>query len=330
MSKTATPQSYLKKIQKQFPDAAKLVNGIRARRGRNLLLDLDASNLCTYKYDWPEWLFFPVLIYMSLAGSLDSVKGYHPLDPVGSALSALLTWSMTQRVYKFSSTLEDLLIRSPIIGNIPTSDLMLLPDWCVYIKTSKMKFNNVKIDGFFAHLDIEPSSTEKISLRILLDIEGKLEPLALRLGEWNIKEAIIKNKQDVYNYLNTSGEGVFNAGMKYDEGEVNSLISLILYLCSSKADYNKQKSTSTIPVTKKNSLLFSIPTNSRIVEVGEEVSKGVSTISSNINNIKDGSNKTKKPHIRRGHWHGYWVNGPNKQKVITYKWQALLGVNCNI
>src|SRR5690606_17927303 len=132
------PKRHLIAMGERYPDAWRLVDDMRADRGKGLP-------------DWPDWCFLP------FAGAYAIVSGGRTLSPLEAGdvarLGALAAWRVTQGIYRFDPDLYRALLGTPVEGDLPVDIILRLPEWCVYIETPGYIFGADPLHGFFAHLE---------------------------------------------------------------------------------------------------------------------------------------------------------------------------------
>ena len=115
---------------------------------------------------------------------------------------------------------------------------------------------------------------------------------------------------------------------------VKKALSLVLYICSDDAEIRDRDTPDWEPgfprskVTKGRERLFPADRN-RIVDVGKELGvmlrEGATQDKQSVP-----TGRTVRPHMRRGHWHGFWT-GPRKvnrdQQKLVLKWLPPLFVH---
>lgn len=289
---------------------------LRAGRGRDLP-------------KWPNWCFLPLAGFYSIISADAGVSRLPPhlAGDVGR-LAALGIWRATQGVYEFDDVFEKALEESPISGSIPVDVLFRLPEWCVYIKTPGHQYMGDQLHGFFAHLEWD-ANTQRTELRLLMDCEKALTPFVLHIGKWTITEALDRSFDEASKQAGIAG---VNFAKDIDAVEkialeLRPLLSLILYLCSEEPEYSGGVPSRPRPKkTKKGWRLFP-PSKPKIIKVGNNIGQSLKVGASRKNSAEsDGV----RPHIRRGHWHGYWTGPKSQKQKFIFKWLPPMGVNVDI
>lgn len=306
------PLEHLTAAGKLYPNAWPLVDEFRQDRGKGLP-------------NWPNWCFLPMSAFYAIVSS-DAKVDCLPLKLIGDVarLSALGTWRISQGVYRVDPDLAKALIDSPITGSISMDVLYRLPEWCIYVETPEYSFNQQKLYGFFVHLEWDVNTT-RTELRFLMDGEKGLLPFVLHLGPWTVTEALDRatseaSKQAVG--IGLSHEADMDV-IEHLAMEVRPLVSLLLYLCSETPEYHGSVPSRPAPKkTKKGWRLFP-PPKPKIIEIGKTI--GAALRAEFSQETTEG--KSKRPHIRRGHWHGFWTGKKDSEQKFIYKWLPPNSVN---
>jgi hypothetical protein len=317
------PGRTLGSFSRLYPDAWKQVDQFRAnRKGLG---------------DWPDWCFLP------LAGAYAIVsKGARPrsLDQAGhiGVLGALAAWRVTQGVYRFDPTTFEALWQTPVTGDIPTEVLHHLPEWCVYLPTPGQKWHGDALHGFFSHLeyDVKDRRTE---LRFVLDVIGPggddLIVMPVHLGQGGVADGLAAMMREAARYTPVTvqtPEGLVE-GLTDD---LSPLVSIVLYLCSQAAEIRDGGGGDRVPTRpqplkiKKGSRLFP-PGRPTPWKVGYRLGAALRTAMAGheAGAESSGAHARPRPHVRRAHWHSYWVgqkDRPESRSVIL-KWLPPVPVN---
>lgn len=210
-------------------------------------------------------------------------------------LAGLAAWRATQGIYRFEPDLYDALITTPI-DRLPAEVLTLLPEWGIYIETP----DRGDVEGFFAHCDYDPR-TRGPELRLLLASNDNLIPIAIPIIDGMLSDAID---------IAVPGAGTYLAA------QCAPLISLVLYVCSVSADFGHYSTYRPVPVkTKRGPRLFP-PDKPTIVKTGGEIGSILRASRYSQREFTSGpTGRTVSPHVRRAHWHGYWLGKPPRFEI---------------
>lgn len=311
------PIKHLHTASKLYPQAWSQVEIFRGSRGRDGLPN------------WPEWCFVPMAAWHAIVseGSIHAM----PLALAGdvSKLSAIGTWRYSQGVYRVDPATFEALSDSIVKGNIPCEVLYRLPEWCVYVETPGMTWIEQPIAGFWAHLEWDVN-TQRNELRLLLDGDDDLIPVILHIGPWTITEATDRAIAEADKQARKAGIAPPSQGatslVEALSGAIQPMVSILLYLCSEEPEIDSDREPGSFPSyprpskTKKGLRLFP-PKKATIWNVGQSLGK-------QLRDAKEGegeySGRRQSTHLRRGHWHGYWLGPRTGERTFVYRWLSPL------
>lgn len=313
---TATrPGSHLQAAGRLYPRAWKLVDQFRSARGRDLP-------------KWPAWCFLPMAAWYAI---VNDDAGGDNIPPNRGAdigrLAAIGTWRYSQGVYRFDPDIFSALWDTQIAGDMPADVLLRLPEWSLYIETPGAKWAEKPLYGFFVHLEWD-ANDQRRELRLLLDIEEFLLPFPVHLGEWPLQTAVQRaiNESTRHIPMGIMLELPSTEQVKQMAATLSPMISLVIYLCSDEPDFGpEQKPQRPKPKrTKKGWRLFA-PNVPTIWNVGERIGKIIREAQESTPGSS--GDRTKRPHLRRAHWHGYWTGPRAGEQRFRYHWIPPTPVN---
>ena len=283
-----------------YPGVWRQADALRADRGQALPA-------------WPDWCFLPHAGWYALVCEVYGLD-FLDEDHIGqvSRLAALGGWRATQRIYAFDSEIYAALASTPLAGDIPAEVLFRLPDWCVYVETPGLAApDGEELSGAFVHLEHDVNSGQAELRFLLATPSGQLSPQFLPLGTWSVDEALQRAGQ-----LASFQAGVdLGPHMNFAalRGTLQPLLNLALYLCSEAPDlrlYGGAALAAGKPQAKKTKSGWRIfpPDKATRVAVGEDLGGQIRQAAAAG---REHPHKGPRPHIRRAHWHGYWM-GPRK------------------
>ncbi len=253
-------------------------------------------------------------------------------------LAAVAAWRSTQGIYRFDPSTFDALWNTPVTGAIPIEVLYRLPEWCVFIPTPDKIWRGNRLNGFFAHLD-RNLEMRRTDLRLLLDVsvaEGKSEAVAIPIimGMGGVAESL------AYAFRNTGRTHPLATQLTDEERatemrDVPSLVSLVLYLCSTNAEIRASGGGDRVPSypepekTKKGLRLFA-PDRPTHWEVGYRLGAALRRAWAELDSEESGGTHARpRPHIRRARWHSYWEGKRNQpeDRKLGLKWLPPIAVN---
>ncbi len=288
--------------------------------------------------NWPSWCFMPADVLETIVGNglpLQTVEQYRPLP----FLAAVAAWRWTKGIYRFDPSTFDALWNTPVTGEIPIDVLYCLPEWCVFIPTPDKTWHGSRLNGFFAHLN-QNRKMRRTELRLLLDIslpDGTYDAVGIPivLGRGGVAESLAYALQ-FSTQPNPLTKQLTEQERAMEMKEVPSLVSLVLYLCSENAEIRQsgggdRRPAYPQPEKKKKGLRLYAADRPTHWEVGYRLGAALRRASTERGSADDptGSHARPRPHIRRAHWHSYWVgkwNDPDARTVVL-KWLPPIAVN---
>lgn len=256
-------------------------------------------------------------------------------------IAATAAWRLHKQVYSFDPAMEKVLISQADQNlKIPIDILNKIPFFCVYIETTTME----DMDGFFVHFESD-TNTGELELRFLIVYDdGDILPISFHLIEGGtINDGINASfeKANENKRALRADKYEIDDAKDYTRDLCCKLLQLVLYVCS------KNKEMVEDPVQKKitrqpKSFQF-IKDKYREVQrwnfgekSGDFIRKFYKTLDFeeemkkkneiNItNNVKSSkiNGTSKRPHLRKAHWHHYWIGSDNEgNRTLELKWMA--------
>jgi hypothetical protein len=277
---------------------------------------------------WPDYCFLP----MGAAIALQKAAGKTMYEQLvsGEGHSALFApfaaWRVTQFIYRFDQTLLDELWETPV-NEIPPEIFRRLPAWCVYIEVPKSPFR-----GLFACLE-HNVVLHRDELVLIFDYPNArlsdLQIMALHLDEPDVMAAVDGALMESTKEAQRLGIGIDLTLTADFILAIPKMVSLVLYLCSVNAEYTQPA----LPTGKhtKNGLRFFPPSRPKFIDVGLRIGaalkRGRQSMGSDETSEQTGSSR--RPHVRRAHWHSYWI-GPKTDQEAIAKWLPPIFVNIDM
>src|SRR5690625_1578301 len=315
-------RNHLNRLRRDYTGAFDFLDGCHADRGRDGLPD------------WPDWCYVPVAAGIAAAQSVSLGTEY------ASTFAGLAAWRMTQGIYRFDSTLYELLIDTPISGDIPSDALYSLPEWCVYVETPKaVSLCDSLVAGAFVWLEYDVNDSRH-ELRMLLDIDNMpLQPAIVHLGG-TVQDGIDAAILEMEKYSGGLDLGQFDVARAWVE-PTSRILSLVLYMCRI-SDYVRsgKPAIPSNPVkkrTKKGVRLFAAhgPAMWGVgVRMGAALRKAYHERQVALDS--SGAGTKVRGHIRRGHWQLDRLGArkpasgehiPADSRKLTVKWLPPIPVN---
>lgn len=268
--------------------------------------------------------FTPRLMMYSNLDDID-YHGYEYLQ----YLQVFGTWRYTLGIYRIDEDVQADVIKSPIPLDTPMSIFENLPEWCVYFELGMTEAAH-EVHGFWALFD---GSADKKFLKLIfhtnVDVLAYIL-LPIRDG-YTIDDALNEY------HLNATKDPILAKQAKANEQDMARVaLSHLLWLCVEAPDISKitgeplDKASLRQPkhTVNKKTGVFVPPNQPFIYEIGKRLGGEVRTFSERIGST-DRISSRKRPHIRRGHWHGHW-RGTGQAKEFFVKWQPAVFVNAGI
>lgn len=277
----------------------------------------DLDHIRSGHENWPKWCFAPFIHWCSTLEGKD--KQGLLMYAVG-----IIPWRYSRSIYRFDQDVYQELIETPFTGEIPEEVLLRLPEWSVFVE-----MREESVDGFFASLDYNLPGD--IALRFIFCDTLRVIPFCLELSAGTVENCIEERLKIVEKQSGKGSRGEFSEALVQDFGENLSLVrkalSLLLYICSDGAEIRDRDAPDWKPCfprpkyTKGRERLFPADRN-RIVDVGLDLGAEIRESAARIAPSAP-TGRTVRPHLRRGHWHGFWT-GPRKenrdQQRFVLKW----------
>ena len=287
-------------------------------------LDLSSRDLDRIRSghdQWPRWCFAPFTAWIK--SIVRTKRDFEKAFDISCAIT-VVPWRYSRSVYQFDPDVYRELIDTSLSGDLPEEVLLRLPEWSVYVEMQEET-----VSGFFSSL--EYVSPGKVELRFVFCAGERLIPFYIALSAVTIEKSFEKCLREYGAVAGESDADRAKAGYEEILGKNLSLVkkalSLVLYICSDEAEIRDRDAPDWGPalprpkVTKGQERLFPADRN-RIVEVGRELG---AMLREGASHGEPGAptGRTVRPHLRRGHWHGFWT-GPRKenrdQQKFVLKW----------
>lgn len=268
-----------------------------------------------HKNQWDKRVYIPSPCLMNesknkFGDTLETMNLIHVVVQVA-------TWRREKQIYKFDKTLLDMLYKQTDTNiRIPKNILAQLPLNCFYIEAENLANG---LDGVFVYYDLTPE--EELSLIIT----GRYKD---NRNFFNVITNIEEDK-DISEILKHHKQHLKNKGCnkqdirEYVENSMVPLIrvlQLLLYICSKNADITPNERQFKIykkPTIKIRDKFSEV----KIDDVGVNIVKAFKEKYNYYYTHNTGSKRgsLKSPHIRKGHFHKYWI-GTGENKKIEIKW----------
>lgn len=245
-------------------------------------------------------------------------------------LGALVAWRPTKGIYRFHPELYESLIETDLEGDVPADVLLRLPSWAVYIETPVSENLPFPITGFWAYLsrlgqqnDLEIVcllSDESADIVNGLDTDTQVLHYTIPLENKPIHELLEPLSKD-----HQQQDELIEAVRHH---AISAMLSLLLYLCSEKPDIADwaPKTPAFQYLGKKRRWQSS--KDIREWDVGLRLGAALQSAKERLEVAEGvtGSGTPVRPHVRRAHWHSYWI-GKRGEQTISLRWLPPIPVN---
>ncbi len=304
--KNLRPVSDLWRMDKEYPEIWDDINHLR--------------NCQDDELSWPSWCFLPVVGCLTL---ISQAHGGIPISPVevpkGQLLHVLAGWRISKLIYHFDADLGRELLRTPV-RSVPAEVLLHLPSWAVYIDLSLFYSY---LFGVYVSLDYTEEHGRE--LRLVYCLPGdKHVTIPVSLEKETVEEGIREIEASARRTTEVHG---LSADSIYIMGDIgisfhSRIISLILYLCSDKADLTPPPKLK--KKRKQGKYCYQPAPEPTIIEVGANVGDAIRRAKETGTTAAAGD-RTVRSHIRDAHWHTYWT-GKGRTKPVL-RWLSHILVN---
>ena len=312
-------QLYTKKYPGIWNECAKIYNTIRENN-----------------YLWDDRCYVPLdVIYCSIDTLNRFVYKRNPIQfNECSIITALASWRFYKQIYTFDSDLANVLFESASEDVNVFDSLTNLPYPSFYIELSDdtiMDCNGMNCYGFFVTIDCNAVPKEHMEDEQLTTVNfvgftqnGRFDCSLIIEEGMTIREAFKKYRELAID----NNSNISNKELIQSETFIIKAIQLILYLCAINSEITinpRQKELcNRKDVTEKLSTPKDVLREVVKHDVGYRIGKAI-RLSRDLQEREStkkhffGSSKSKSPHVRRGHYHHYWV-GSKKDRHLELRW----------
>lgn len=268
-------------------------------------------------------------------------------------LHAFGAWRNSLSIYQIDDDIIDSVIESELPDDTPANIFTKLPEWCVYLDLSNAKTDiilktahsePIKIVGFWALYDRYPQYKTN-ALHLVLNLAGEsnsiydqYQPLSLILNDGaTVADQAMQAVQAMRDAGRKGDDLVILANAQGDNKMLIKLLSCLLWLCADTPDISNivgepiAKDRLRLPryTINKKTGAFVVPSAPIFYNIGKRLGGEIRSFNERIGQSDDRVSSRKRPHIRKGHWHGHW-RGTGQAKEFFVKWQPAIFVNASI
>ncbi len=294
---------------------------------------------------WPPYVFLPMPEAGLLANRMRVAHGLVPIERgielarPACEVACFCAWRMTQGIYRFDPTVYAALRETPITGDLPAELLIRLPEWCVYLETPDMLVpvsdgSDAAVEGVFAWLDHDkwPKNADVLTLGVAAE--------GLPLGIQHIPligtlEQAVRSIAEDWRQSRAIGAPPVPTG--YEAMAVRWLrpvLSLLLYLCAANAEIGDGTRRPANPKPQrvkgtgwKRVFAAAQPTT---WDVGSRMGAAIRrALAAETAPAAGGTHASPRAHIRRAHWHSYWIGARQDAaaRKAVLRWLPPIAVN---
>lgn len=287
------PVGLTEEMLKKYPDFYSLY--------KDVMIDKMKTGAAKDGITWPEWCQVP----MNFAATYIGTR--HPFGFTDiAALHVYASWNTEKIVLDVDEILyKELNTDDRIYQEI----FYHLPFTCPYV--SLPKNNRLKIDGFFVHMDRDVDKAQD-ELRFLLASGEKYIPIIVGLDpKRTIESATVSLiDRDILSGLlparlspKKAAHDHFNIARK--------LFPILIYLCSKEADIIERGAG------EKRKRKDSSP---KIYDVGAKIGAAIKEYRYAYDQESIPGTGTRAPHMRKAHWHSFWIGPKSGERHLIVKW----------
>ena len=303
------PVAILREYGRRYPDAWRQVDRFRLQRGAEVPA-------------WPEWCYVPIAATLAIVDAGRPGADRLAVAHDAAVLAALAAWRIGQGIYRWDPTLASAVVATPIDGALPTDLLFRLPEWGVYhaIPPGLLAVAGTPVVGVFAHLEWD-APTGGAELRFAFDGGAdQLFAVPILLTAPTLREAL--------DALVTSAATRASGPVRHPGDAALPLLSaalaLTLYLCAEDADMAGpgQPGNPEPVATSRGPRIFPrerVRTWDVGWRVGAALRHGAEAHPANPQGAS-GPHAPPRPHLRRAHWHTYWVGPRHAAQTRRLRW----------
>jgi hypothetical protein len=227
---------------------------------------------------------------------------------------ALITWRVTQGVYRFDSEVFDALSNVPITGEIPFEVLLRLPEWCVYIETPGFLVDDSSAVIYGVWVYVDAVDERQAKLVFVLDTAGECS-FSIDLKPGTAKDWAEANTNECAR-LSQIAMSALSTERTFLTTFLERFLPFLLYICSQNAEFGTGPVRPTNPKAKRvkgGERLFP-PERVTTWDVGIRMGSALRKARARAADGFPGEvHQSHRGHIRCAHWHGFRT-GPMKGK----------------
>ncbi|MEF2699898.1 MAG: hypothetical protein U0N08_01860 [Oscillospiraceae bacterium] len=313
------PLSLLKRVGAAFPEAWEQMEYFHQSNGTSGLPK------------WEPWCYAPIAAALAVVQSKSGAPNID-MDTIVSAqrIAALAPWRISKEVFIIDPDLAQLLYEQDDLS-IPSDILLQLPYPAFYIQSEGLCLGGDQYHGFFVHLEHDINSGDRELRLLYLAPDGATMGFLIHIDSADISASLQRtlseaeqNNPDLYYAFCRVPGASFADDLR---SLLLSTLQIILYICAENAEIAPNSEQAFI--TRRTDKIKDRYAEIRKWDVGFRIGAAIrkynrveSPEDSDDQDRHAGKHASPRPHMRRGHWHHYWVGSrsdPDTRKLIL-KW----------
>jgi hypothetical protein len=212
-----------------------------------------------------------------------------------------------------------------MVGEIPPAVLERLPEWSVYVETPGHRLWSLELAGYWAYLESDISAARS-ELRLILDVVGanRLGQVIVHLGGTLVDGVRAAVREARVQALRAGQPDVAPSLAGVDEqnlAELGGLVSVLLYLCADEPEIDgRVPLPPKVARTKKGRSILPTPARPLVHECGYRMGARLDAALLAASEHADGTGAKVAAHVRRAHWHAYWLGPRDGERRVSLRW----------
>jgi len=291
---------------------------------------------------WPQWCLVPMAAAHAVverAGWLGE-QGYDP--SLISSIAACYAWRQGRGVYVFEPELAEALLSSEGLGEVPAEIFYQLPEWGpVIVAPSALGWPD-ETPAFFCHLEWD-TNYHRRELRLLVPVvvAGSVShtiAVPVHIDAGTVADAVasaLRTAQEEGRKRGVPASEMAwpsNLAERVAEQIVAPALSLIAYLCSVGSDVADPDHPGSLPGGHRTRQPTTDPQPVNRFSVGYRVATAIraARLVRQAGETSEPTGRKVVPHLRRAHWHHYWVgprSGPDRHLELRWVLPTMVGAS---
>lgn len=287
---------------------------------------------------WPNWCYLPMTdSYSIVTGAAEERVAMYLMTAAERMadlrkLAAIIPWRVAKPIYRFDADLAAELMDSADDSRIPAEVLIRLPYPCVFIEHPPGVDD---CEGVFAFLEADERYPEALELRLhYLFSDGRMQIAYIQYDLAGRDSSVFAAKRAAENVKSMrklgertlesdNGPEAYRRAAQIDAYKYGH-INMILYLCADDPDLHRSA-----PIPRQRGPRKDVAAYSDVIDVGIEqgaiIRRARQVVESHTASAPAGTHKSPTPHVRRAHWHLYWMGTGRTTPAIKWIMPIFVG-----